>query len=251
MRVRIRGVVEPGGAGFFQSRRDDGRWDLWNLAVRLRPWRPQGGKVQTSSLYLSRRTRLPHFVWQLLFRRRSIVEVLVDEGPEQPDRGRLVAWLGLRSGLDLRAAHTEWRGGRTLEDQRFGRFRFDERIDTFEAEADWLGTPVKLSLGTNAEGETAVAEARRVFADAGRYDSGARHAAVAELLPLKNEGWLEDGEPPLTAQQFSARMRLETVAVEPGPYVQLYFDDGDLFFGHTIIVTFDEANGETWAEIAG
>ena len=46
-------------------------------------------------------------------------------------------------------------------------------------------------------------------------------------------------------------MTLQSIGVNAGPYIQFFFEDGDLFAGHTIIVTFDEELGETWAEFAG
>ena len=250
-RIRLRGLVEPGGAGFAQSRRPDGKWDLWRVAVRLRPWRMEGGEVQTSSLALGRRTRLPFWLWRLLFLKGSIIEVLAEFEEESVSRARLIAWLGPRRDPALRNAHREWFGERTLEHPAFGRFTFDERLDWFETKTDWLGCRVSLSLGMDADGRGDAETAARLFEQAGDWDRRARDLAAEELLSVKNENWVGDDGTPLSREEFKSRMTLESISINPGPFIQFFFDDGDLFAGHTIIVTFDEEEGETWAEFAG
>jgi len=250
-RVRVRGIVERSGAGFAQSRRPDGKWDLWRVVVRLRPWCAQGGAIETSSLALSRRTRLPHLLWQLAFLKNSIVEVLVELDDTGAPRGRLVAYLGPRRDRSLRNAHSGWLGDRRLEDPFFGRFTFDERLDWFATKCAWLGHPVSLALGMLTDGSTDLASARRVFADPAQWDARARVIAADELLEVKKEHWLDTDDEPLSRDDVMARMTLESISVHPGPFIQFFFGDGDLFSGHTIIVTFDEEEGQTWAELAG
>ena len=249
-RLRGRGLLQPGGAAFSQSRREDGEWDLWRVGVRLRPWREPGGAVQMSGLSFSKHTRLPHWLWQLLFLKGSIVEVVIDLD-NGATHGRLVRYLGPRSDPELRKAHSDWLAGRTLEDPFFGHFTFDERVSWFETKCDWLGRRVSLSLGVGDDSRPDTGPARRLFEQAADWDARARDIAADELLSIKNENWLGDDERPLTRDDFKARMTLESIGLNPGPYIQFFFEDGDLFAGHTIIVTFDEELGETWAEFAG
>jgi hypothetical protein len=249
-RLRVRGLLQPNGAAFSQSRGPNGEWDLWRVGVRLRPWREPGGEVQMSSLSFSKHTRLPHWVWQLLFLKGSIVEVEI-ELDEGATHGRLARYLGPRSDPALRKAHSAWSRGRTLEDPFFGRFTFNERLSWFEVKCDWLGEPVSLSLGAGEETTPDVGPARRLVEHAADWDARARDIAADELLEIKNENWLGDDERPLNREEFKARMTIESIGIDAGPYIQFYFHDGDLFAGHTIIVTFDEEQGETWAEFAG
>ncbi|HJU77196.1 MAG TPA: DUF2262 domain-containing protein [Sphingomicrobium sp.] len=249
-RVRVRGIVK-GGAGFAQSRRPDGEWDLWRVGVSLRPWRLEGGPIETSTISLRRHTRLPFWLWQLLFLKNTTVELLAELDDDIAKGARLIAWLGPRRDPALRNAHAEWFGQRTLEHSAFGRFTFDERLDWFETKADWLGCRVSLSLGMDAEGRGDAETAARLFQQASEWDSRARDLAADELLSVKNDNWLGDDERPLSREEFKARMTLESISINPGPFIQFFFGDGDLFAGHTIIVTFDEEEGEAWAEFAG
>jgi hypothetical protein len=179
------------------------------------------------------------------------VEVLAELDDDIGKGGRLIAWLGPRRDSALREAHSRWRGERTLEHPAFGRFTFDERLDWFEKTADWLGRQVSLSIGMGADGSVDAEPAARLFAHAPEWDARARAIAAEELVPTKNEHWLGDGERPLSPDEFKSRMTLESIGVNPGPYIQFFYEDGDLFAGHTIIVTFNEEDGETWAEFAG
>lgn len=249
-RVRVRGIVK-GGAGFAQSRRPDGEWDLWRVGVSLRPWRLEGGPIETSTIGLRRHTRLPFWLWQLLFPKNTTVELLAELDDDIAKGGRLIAWLGPRRDPALRNAHREWFGKRTLEHPAFGRFTFDERLDWFEIRADWLGREVSISIGTGSDGHADAEPAARLFAKAADWDRRARDLAADDLLAVHNEHWLDDDAQPLSREEFMARMALESIGFNPGPYIQFYFEDGGLFAGHTIIVTFDEEEGEAWAEFAG
>jgi hypothetical protein len=249
--VRVRGMVSIGGAAMSQSRRADGRWDLWRVGVGLRPWRAEGGQIQTSNIALWKPTRLPFWFWRLLFRSGTIIEMAVDPAVAAEGRGRWSRFLGWRTDPQLREAQADWRSAKVLEDPELGPFQYDERLDLFSASASWRGRPVKLSLGTDRNAQNPpVDHAREIFENAEGWERKAQAAILAELLPLKNENWLGDDESPLSPDQFLARMTLETVSVDPG-MVQFYYHDGDLFWGHTIIATFDEEEDQAWAEIAG
>lgn len=112
---------------------------------------------------------------------------------------------------------------------------------------------VGLSLEENESGDIAPALDRAkalVFEFAGR-EAAARAYAASQLLPLKNESWLGDGDRPVTEGQFRARMVLDGIHVHGDRSVTWYFRDGDLFAGHWIVVSMDAASEFTDAEIAG
>ena len=110
---------------------------------------------------------------------------------------------------------------------------------------------MSLSLGMDADGRGDAETAARLFEQAGDWDRRARDLAAEELLSVKNENWVGDDGTPLSREEFKSRMTLESISLNPCSCIQFFFDDGDLFAGHTIIVTFDEEEGETWAEFAG
>jgi hypothetical protein len=66
------------------------------------------------------------------------------------------------------------------------------------------------------------------------------------------ETWIEDkDEEPLTPEQFKERMVLDSVSIDSDGDVSFYHSDGDLFWGHCILVTMNSENNFTIADIAG
>ena len=59
---------------------------------------------------------------------------------------------------------------------------------------------------------------------------------IDKLLSLKNEDWSEENVQPLSKEQFKKRLKLESILFFHDGSSQLGFDDGDLFFGHRILV---------------
>ena len=64
----------------------------------------------------------------------------------------------------------------------------------------------------------------------------AKAHAAAELLALKNDFWLDEGESPLDAATFVGSLALSGVNAFPNGTFEVYFDDGDLFWGHSVRV---------------
>ena len=75
--------------------------------------------------------------------------------------------------------------------------------------------------------------------------------AVAELLPLKNRSWLDDGEAELTPKQFKSRMKLMSVSVAEDGRFEFWHNDGDLFWGHSIQLCGTLKEGLNAADIPG
>ena len=107
-----------------------------------------------------------------------------------------------------------------------------------------------------AAGEPAGAEACREVARAlwdaqPAWTARITDHATAELLEIKNCSWLDEGESPITPEQFKQRMVLEAVTVEADGSFEFSYDDGDLFWGHAIDVGGSLADGPTHAGISG
>ena len=71
------------------------------------------------------------------------------------------------------------------------------------------------------------------------------------MLELKNKTWLDENEEPLTSEQFKNCMVLKSIAIWTDGSVEFYHNDGDLFFGHYILVTMDSSDRFLDAHIAG
>lgn len=67
-------------------------------------------------------------------------------------------------------------------------------------------------------------------------DESARVFCASKLLRLKNETWLEDQEQPFTKEKFIETLELRSIIAFSDGSFSLYFDDNDIFWGHSIVV---------------
>jgi hypothetical protein len=103
------------------------------------------------------------------------------------------------------------------------------------------------------ESPESLPKARQIAAELERYTTEAKVFAAKGMLELKNETWTDEDDDGnnvlLTSEQFMERMTLESISVDEISST-LWFNDGQLFFGHVIAVMFD-GSGWTEASIQG
>jgi hypothetical protein len=99
------------------------------------------------------------------------------------------------------------------------------------------------------ESPKSLPKAHQIAAELERYTTEAKVFAAKGMLGLKNETWTDEDDNGnsvlVTAEQFMERMTLESVSVSEISST-LWFNDGELFFGHVIAV---EHDGTTWTEV--
>jgi uncharacterized protein (TIGR03067 family) len=143
-------------------------------------------------------------------------------------------------------------GKKPIDDPVLGRLTWDDDYDWWEAQVELSPGPaidVHVEPGDEKDDVTAVAGGREFFLWLRRHEPAARGFAAAELLDTHNRSW-NDGEP-ISAGTFADRMTLESVGIDPDGGASLYYHDGDLFWGHCIIVSVGEDRKFKDAGIAG
>jgi len=141
---------------------------------------------------------------------------------------------------------------KAFDDDVLGRLEYDEYLNWYAGEmalGEGRKLAVALSLDECEDLDDLIRLARGFVRDIARTDELARAYASEELLAVYNEVWSEGQD--LIAAEFAARIALESLTAYPDRSVELCYDDGDLFWGHTIIVTAEEGPRFTEAIIAG
>jgi hypothetical protein len=127
------------------------------------------------------------------------------------------------------------------------------RVDAFSHARSLTiaGREVQLVIETG-EGLTAeaLAQARNLVTAPADFAERARRLASESLLELKNETWL-GADPPLSASQLAERLELEACEIAADGQATLYFGDGGLFGGHSVVVYLDDQGGFVDAKLAG
>lgn len=97
----------------------------------------------------------------------------------------------------------------------------------------------------------ALRAAHLLWQDQATWNARVLDCSAAELLPIKNESWLEGDEAELTADQFRGRLVLQSVVLSADGSFEYCYGDGDLFWGHAIEISGDLTEGPRSAGIEG
>jgi hypothetical protein len=140
-----------------------------------------------------------------------------------------------------------------VEHETLGTLRYDGDLNWYEGRVEHGGKAVPIYLAAVGEKEFDAAAARAVHV-ASRLDDYERRAkeyAVEQLLKIKNNGWLEDGESPVGADEFKEKMSLQEIVFRRYGAVDFHHRDGNLFWGHGIVVSLDGGDNFVKADIPG
>lgn len=249
---RVLGVVSPRGLGGGRA----GNEELWTFRVGLEVWRTVGGKLVRRPLSVTQ--QVPDAVLRPLmdtFTPAATVRLRVrlkKVTSKQALQAVLLAFEGEdQSDAELLAIAEELKKPVIHEDPKLGTFTLDRRLDRFNGEVVWNGQRVRLGLGESAAVADRIETARRLLRAQKTWKKRIEARAVQELLPIKNDNWLGDDETEFTPAQFISAMRLEAITISEGGHFEFWYDDGKLFWGHTISVSGTLDDGPIYAEFMG
>ena len=115
-------------------------------------------------------------------------------------------------------------------------FRFDADLDRYESTVQLAGAAIAVRVASEAFEEARVAAVVEAIE---RERERLLDDVAADLLEDFNEGWLEDGEAPLSEEGFRARFALAAIEIDAGGAVELELDDDGMFRGHEVLVRLD------------
>lgn len=245
------GVVHPFGASGGRARGEK----KWTLRFSLQPWRVDASSLETEELSVDRTcSHVELKALQARIHPYQVLRVRVRLAEGSPRRAELKAIIGEHSSdHELTEQAQLLQRPVTLRDPFFGQVTLDRRLDSWEASVEWNGKVVRASFNSENESDPvpALNVARKFWADEAGWDRRVREFAVQELLNLKNESWLSEGERELSSDEFKARMTLESIALYPDGSFEFWHHDGGLFWGHSILVSGSLDEGPTNADIPG
>lgn len=249
----ITGLVGANGPGAASK----GASGAWNLIVHLAAWKDPSGTIHRREM----RVEIPVPTEELARQTAAIgaysivgLRLRIAEHPSGRTQGAgsELPVTGVQDEALSRIA-SELQKPVVISDPVFGDFTLARSVGWFRGRATWDGKPVELDLsaGEHAQAERCLRVARALWDDQPSWTSRIADYAAAQLLELKNESWLDEGEPPATPESFKSRMSPESVTVYPDGAFDFWHDDGDLFWGHAITVSGSLAEGLTDVEISG
>ncbi|HEX8876749.1 MAG TPA: DUF2262 domain-containing protein [Phycisphaerales bacterium] len=240
--VTITGIIDASGSGGCRHQGDR----MWRFVAHLCAWRCEDGPVRTQRLRLERwvsekgleaaTRRAP--AWKMIRCRAR----LLDADPSTEPRALAIRMMPPgRPHADLDAVRDALQTPVHRRVPGIGRVTLDRRIDMWTGRAKWAGGKVEVVLGGDPKAySTKTFELiQSVAATAATWDARLKRHAAKHLVKLKNEAWREDGVKPITSKLFAQRLKLQNWLTRADRSMEFSFDDGDLFFGHEIVVSVD------------
>ena len=135
---------------------------------------------------------------------------------------------------------------KTVTIKNFGKFTYKENDKAYKLVKE------DIEYYFSADNKAELKKVKDIFSNIEIIDfiEKAKDYAAKKLLKLKNDLWLEDDEKEVTKKEFKARMKFTSLYVF-SESANFYFDDGDLFWGHTIEVNVNQNLEFTDANIVG
>ena len=256
----VTGIVSIHGVSAGRS----GDENLWGLNMKFDVWRSGDGCLKTETLHFSRQVTDKELKSiQNVIKAETIVKVnarVVEKSVlSRPDALFEEFIEVVLNDNELKQYLEELKKPVTYSDNIFGTLTFDRQFNWYEGNVIWNGKNVTLDLSVDDPEniKPSLKVAKELWEDQVTWDSRISDYAVNKLLQLKNEEWLgdeDDGDEPeveVTAEQFKARMSLETISVDSDGEFEFWHNDGDLFFGHSILVSGNLTDGPDDAGIHG
>lgn len=245
----IVGLVDASGAGGVKH----GDIQQWYLVLHLAAWKDRAGVFHKEML----RVEMPVLKDELSRYSKDIapydiihLKGRVTEHPAGKMQSLATCIVTKNyDDLELREYAVELQKPVVKKDPLLGEFTLNRSIDLYCGPGEWQGKKIKLYL--SEYDDELLDTARALWKNQQEWNKRIQDYAVDRLLKLKNENWLDDEEQEVSTENFKKRMTIETVSIKPGGNFEFCYDDGDLFWGHAIVVTGSLADGLRDADIYG
>lgn len=157
---------------------------------------------------------------------------------------------------ELEEILTEYRKPVVIKDDVLGELTYDKQLKSFEGNLSWLGGRIHISLYVDKDNKSGITKAKKLLKtmilEQKKWDAAMRSFAAKELTTLACE-WAESDEEAaeITEESFAKGISLSLIWMSSGTSFSAYFDDDDLFFGHSITVCGSPKKGLVSADIEG
>ncbi len=129
---------------------------------------------------------------------------------------------------------------KSLKDSFFGQLSLDKDLDSFITEHLFKDRKIELSF-SNTTAEQMTSNLRRTEVLLTQLQE-IEEAMIEEMLSLKNENWLDEGEAELTKSAFQKEVSIYGINIYEEGDTEIYYKANDLFWGHEIQVSLDDDN---------
>lgn len=178
----------------------------------------------------------------------------IKKNRHKENAGYVVRDLGNVKDAELQKIAKELKKPVVVDDPDLGQLVYDRGLEFFETDLKWLGARAKMTINAPLDDADIFKRAKKV-AKRLLKDKKATHKKVLDriakdLLDLANDWQSDFGRPGISASQMKKRVKLMSLSVDDDG-ATFWFDDGDVFAGHSICVSCAASGKPKDADIAG
>ena len=157
---------------------------------------------------------------------------------------------------ELEAILEEYRKPVILHDDLLGELVYNRQIKTFEGSVLWQDEKIYITLDVNKDNKGGITRGKNalkaMISNQSKWDEDLPYFAAKSLIKCARE-WDESDarESEISGEDFAKRIRISSIWMTSGGSFSVYFDDDDIFFGHTIRVSGSLKKGLVSANIEG
>ncbi|MBN8579512.1 MAG: DUF2262 domain-containing protein [Anaerolineae bacterium] len=137
----------------------------------------------------------------------------------------------------------------TIDDIRFGKLIWEHELEWFSGKVNLFSRNVNLHISSRNSPPVISDKSREAFNIISQSEEKILQKASDDLLAIFNENWNNEGT--INSSAFQNRLILEAIILYPDGEAEIYYNDGNMFLGHTVIVKMSEDGKFTEAGIAG
>ncbi len=198
-------------------------------------------------------------IYRLLVRKCVQKELSPYQSAFMNNRYMLVKILEQNVSDDKLEEYKEYLSKPVVIETKYGDFELDRSLSWFSADnIELSGFEVSVSLETDEDNGDFADGALQTFLKTAEnfveFDKKIKEAAAKYLLDLAND-WLADNDEAevdeITKDMFIDSIEISEMTVSPDGSITLYYDDGDMFWGHAIEISVEPDGTVSDANIAG
>ncbi|AOZ87904.1 hypothetical protein BK049_03740 [Bacillus xiamenensis] len=235
--IDIIAVTGPSGVGAGKA----GKETLWTASIPLIAWK-ENDRITTEKMRLCWLTDDKGLrEKQAQIHQESIVRLQVRKGEGE---FMLVSLTDTDTeDRDLEEILEEAQKPVFYHDDKLGTFELVKGLDLFETTIQWGNQESLLYFNLEEDEDIAASlqTARQLVQEQAKWDSSIKSFAANKLIELAKD-WQEqddsaEHQEEISQDQLINRMSLESLHAYPNGEFEAYYHDGDVFWGHVIIVT--------------
>lgn len=244
------GLVDESGAGGVLN-----KGDLWTLVFTILAYSENGSDLVEEEITVHKVSTQAEM--KKMMNQIEPLSILKFTGEILEEKGRRkIVMNDLMNSKRQNRKFNEFIKNRTksvhFDSELFGQLTLERAYDWYVGTGEWNTHKITINYSSQDHNAQKVEEfAKKIISDQEGWNAKIETGIIKDLLDLKNSTWLDEDESTISEQEFLDKIALEMIVFYDDGTFEFWYNDGDLFWGHSIQVDGSIQAGVDRATIVG